>query len=389
MKVTRGALVRVATNRTFIVSIAAILGLLITFNISERVQNQQYLTRAHTLAESVAVMPEIVSLVESGDPHNKLRSLALIVAKRTGASYIVIADKKGIRLSHPNPTLIGQHMDDVQDVLSGKSTATFHNGSLGLAATGRTPIRNANGKIIGLVSAGYLTATFSQEVKHLQTSFVFFGFGIIFLGFLVAEVISRVLRNRRFEEELAEANMKFQEREAMLHAIREGVITLSLDRKILLINDEAKRLLNIKTNVVGQPIDTVVPQGRLLDLLEGETLQGDDESVLNEQFSLRVNTRPVRQRNRLIGSVITLRDRTEHVGLVRELDSVTNLTNALRAQQHEYANRIHTVSGLVELGRFDDVRQYLGEISTMDADLAEKLNDKIANQTVTALLLAK
>ena len=74
---------------------------------------------------------------------------------------------------------------------------------------------------------------------------------------------------------------------------------------------------------------------------------------------------------------------------MRELDSVTNLTNALRAQQHEYANRIHTLNGLVELGRFEDVQKYLGEISTMDADLAEKLNDKIANQTVTALLLAK
>ena len=161
----------------------------------------------------------------------------------------------------------------------------------------------------------------------------------------------------------------------MLHAIKEGVITLSLDRKILLINDEAMRLLDLSSDVVGKAIDSVVPQGRLLDLLEGETPQGDDEIVLNEKFSLRVNNRPVRQLGRHIGSVITLRDRTEHIGLMRELDSVTNLTNALRAQQHEYANRIHTLNGLVELGRFEDVQKYLGEISTMDADLAEKLND--------------
>ena len=74
---------------------------------------------------------------------------------------------------------------------------------------------------------------------------------------------------------------------------------------------------------------------------------------------------------------------------MRELDSVRNLTNALRAQQHEYANRIHALNGLLELGRFDDAKEYLGEISAVDADLAERLNDKIANQTVTALLLAK
>ena len=175
----------------------------------------------------------------------------------------------------------------------------------------------------------------------------------------------------------------------MLHAIKEGVITLSPDRKIVLINDEAMRLLDLDSQSVGRRIDQVLPQGRLLDLIEGETLQGDDELVLTEKFSLRINTRPVRHLGRSIGHVITLRDRTEHIGLMRELDSVTNLTNALRAQQHEYANRIHTLNGLLELGRFDEAKEYLGEISSVDADLAELLNDTIANQTVTALLLAK
>jgi two-component system CitB family sensor kinase len=334
-------------------------------------------------------MPEIVSYVESGDPTHQLPKLALNIAERTGASYIVIADKNGTRLSHPNPQLIGEKLTDAQDVLSGSTTATFHQGSLGLSANGRTPIRNIKGHVIGLVSAGYLTKTFAQDLRHLQNTFVFYGFGIIFLGFIIAEILSRTLRNRRMENELEDARVKFQEREAMLHAIKEGVITLTPDRRVILINDEAKRLLKLSDGAVGQAIDAVVPQGRLLDLLEGETLQGDDETVLNEDFSLRVNTRPVRQRGRVIGSVITLRDRTEHIGLMRELDSVTNLTNALRAQQHEYANRIHTLNGLIDLGRFEEAKQYLGEIASMDADLAEKLNDKISNQTVTALLLAK
>ena len=334
-------------------------------------------------------MPDVIELVAAGDPDHKLQGLSLTMASATKASYIVIADARGIRLSHPNPQLIGQALDDAQDVLAGATTATFHEGSLGLAATGRTPIRNASGKIIGLVSAGFLTNTFAGEVHRLQRSFILYGFGIIFLGFIVAEILARTLRNRKIENELADATLKYQEREAMLHAIREGVITLSPERNILLINDEALRLLELPKEVIGRPIDSVLPPGRLLDLLEGETLQGDDEIVLNEKFSLRINTRPVRQLGRNIGSVITLRDRTEHIGLLRELDSVTNLTNALRAQQHEYANRIHALMGLIELGRIDEAREYLGEMSAMDADLAEKLNNKIANQTVTALLLAK
>lgn len=385
----RTRLIRLVSNRTLIVFVAALLGFIMTFNVSQRVQNQEYLTRALTLAKSISVMPDVVKLVETGDPQRQLPRLALDIAQRTGASYIVFADSHGVRLSHPNPDLIGVALTDAQEALSGHSTTTFNHGSLGLSANGRTPIWGSDNKVVGLVSAGFLTNTFTNEVRHLQSSFIFLGFGIIFLGFILAEILSRTLRNRRMESELEEATIKYQEREAMLHAIKEGVITLSPDRKILLINDEAKRLLDLKQNVVGQAIDAVVPQGRLLDLLEGETLQGDDEIVLNEKFSLRINTRPVRQFGRHIGSVITLRDRTEHIGLMRELDSVTNLTNALRAQQHEYANRIHTLTGLIELGRLEDAKDYLGEISTMDADLAEKLNNKIANQTVTALLLAK
>ena len=360
-----------------------------TFNVTQRVQNQEYLSRALTLAKAISVMPDVIYLVETGDRNHQIPKLALVIASRTSASYIVITDRNGVRLSHPNPALIGQRVDDAQDALAGASTTTFNKGSLGLSANGRTPIFDANHKVIGIVSAGYLTYTFSGEVKHLQNSFIFLGFGIIFLGFILAEILARTLKNRRMESELIEVTSKYQEREAMLHAIKEGVITLSPDRKILLINDEAMRLLDLKKQVVGQAIDAVLPQGRLLDLIEGETLQGDDEIVLNDNFSLRINTRPVRHLGRQIGHVITLRDRTEHIGLMREIDSITNLTNALRAQQHEYANRIHALTGLIELGRFDDARKYLGEISNMDADLAEKLTDRIANQTVTALLLAK
>ena len=389
MTTARARFLRFFWNRALIVLVAALLGLVMTFNVAHHAQNQEYLTRALTLAKSISIMPDVIQLVQTNDANHELPPLALLIAKRTGASYIVFTNKDGVRLSHPNPALIGQKVEDAQATLAGASTTSFHPGSLGLSANGRTPIFNSAGEVIGVVSAGYLTNTFSHQVKYLEDSFIFLGFGIILLGFILSEVLARTLRNKRIENELEETKIKYQERDAMLHAIKEGVITLTTDRKIILINDEAMRLLDLTKTAVGQPIDAVLPQGRLLDLLEGETPQGDDEIVLNENFSLRINTRPVRRLGRLIGSVITLRDRTEHIGLLRELDSVTNLTNALRAQQHEYANRIHTISGLVDLGRMDDAKQYLGEISTMDADLAEKLNDKIINQTVTALLLAK
>jgi two-component system CitB family sensor kinase len=389
MTSARGRLLRLFLNRALIVFVAASIGLFITFNVVHRAQNEEHLTRALTLAKSISIMPDVIHLVQTGDQDHELAPLALRIAKQTGASYIVFTDKYGIRLSHPNPALIGQRVDDASATLAGASTKSLDSGSLGISANGRAPVFNDLGNVVGMVSAGFLSKTFTSEDKYLQNSFIFLGFGIILLGFVLSEVLARTLRNRQIENELEETIIKYQERDAMLHAIKEGVITLATDRKITLINDEAIRLLGLNRNVIGRPIEEVLPPGRLLDLLEGETPQGEDEIVLNDNFSLHINTRPVRRVGRIIGSVITLRDRTEHVGLLRELDSVTNLTDALRAQQHEYSNRIHTVTGLIQLGRLEDVNRYLGEISTVDANLAEKLINTIANQTVTALLLAK
>ena len=285
--------------------------------------------------------------------------------------------------------MIGLRIDGQLLALTGKSYTTLNNGSLGRSANGKTPIYSADHKIVGLVSAGFLSSQFAGETGYLRQAFLLYGIGLIVLGFFLAEFLSRRFRNRKMEAELQAVRIKYHEREAMLHAIKEGVVSLTQNRRIVLINDEAKRLLQLDDHAIGKSFEEIIPQSRLLDLLEGETRPEDDGFVLSENFSLRVSYRPVRQMGRDIGAVITIRDRTEHIGLLRELDSVKNLTEALRAQQHEYSNRIHTLNGLLELKRFDDASQYLGEISLLDADLAETLFDKLSDQTVTALLLAK
>ena len=135
----RTKLLRLVSNRTLIVVVAAIIGLGMTFKVSQHVQNQQYLSRALTLSQSISMMPDVINLVAAGDPKHELPPLALTIANRTHASYIVIADKEGIRLTHPNPQLIGQPLGDAQDILNGASTASFHQGSLGLSANGNAP----------------------------------------------------------------------------------------------------------------------------------------------------------------------------------------------------------------------------------------------------------
>ncbi|HEX7404988.1 MAG TPA: sensor histidine kinase [Candidatus Nanopelagicaceae bacterium] len=385
----RKFLLHLGTNRILIVIIAGILGFYLAFNAVRSVQDNQYGKRALAIANATAAIPEVAALLVQGDPTHKLALIGESIRKSTGATYVVIADKNGIRHSHPNPLLIGFRLDGQLFALQGKSYTTINNGTLGRSANGKTPIYDAQHRIVGMVSAGILQSTFAGENRYLKQIFWVYGMGIMLLGFLISEFLARKLKGRRLTLELEEITTKFQERDAMLHGIKEGVITLTNHRKITLINDEAKRLLGVDSSALGKQIEVIIPPGRLLDLLKGDILPGDDEIVLTDNFSLKISRRSVRQMGRDIGSVITLRDRTEHIGLMRELDSVKNLTDALRAQQHEYANRMHTLNGLLELKRYDEASDYLGEISLIDAILAESLSNTLANPTVTALLIAK
>lgn len=174
----------------------------------------------------------------------------------------------------------------------------------------------------------------------------------------------------------------------MLHGIREGVITLDRDGRITLANDEARRLLELGPEAVGQELGALVEPGRLRDLLTGETGHLD-EMVLSDEHVLVVSRMPVSRQGRELGAVVTLRDRTELEGLLRELDSVDALTDALRAQQHEFSNRMHTVAGLIELGDHEQATRYALDISGASAGLAEAIRERIEPPEMAALLLAK
>jgi two-component system CitB family sensor kinase len=157
---------------------------------------------------------------------------------------------------------------------------------------------------------------------------------------------------------------------------------------VTLLNDEARRLVPFDSDPVGRLIEEVVGHRRLCDLLDG-TIAGADTAVVTDDHILVVNRMPVVRQGRDLGAVVTLRDRTELEGLLRELDNVDALTDALRAQQHEFSNRMHTVAGLVELGDQQAAIRYALEVSDDTAGRAAAIRERVEAPEIAALLLAK
>jgi two-component system CitB family sensor kinase len=175
----------------------------------------------------------------------------------------------------------------------------------------------------------------------------------------------------------------------MLHGIREGVLGYDKNERIVLANDFAQRLLELPPDFVGRPLRQVLPPGRLADVVTGE-IDGSDLLVLQDDRVLVANRMPIRHEGRHhLGWVVTFQDRTESESLKRQLDDAIGLTETLRAQSHEFANRLHTLVGLVELGHYSEAIQFVTDVSAARAELADQLQASIGDAKLVALILAK
>lgn len=344
--------------------------------------------QALAVAESVAANSIIRSEMATGDRHHLVRQIAEQIRSATGAAYVVVIDANGIRYSHPRPALIGQRITEPVVALDGRTHVGIDPGGLGDSANGKAPLRAPDGRIIGEVSVGFLERAVTEQLwAEIPTLFLYTGVALLG-GVVISLVLVRRIKRMTFGLEVDELAALLQEREATLHGIREGVVAFDQHDRLTMANDEARRLLGISDARVGDAMADLVPAGRLRDVLSG-AVDGPDQLILTDEHLLVVNRMPVRVRQRNTGCVVTLRDRTELEALLRELDSVNGLTTALRAQQHEFSNRLHVLSVLVGMGEFSEAAAYLSEISSTSAAQAEELRSRVAPPALAAQLLAK
>jgi two-component system CitB family sensor kinase len=201
---------------------------------------------------------------------------------------------------------------------------------------------------------------------------------------LVARRVRRQTRGLDPEELAA----LYDHHDAVLHAIREGVVVVGEDDRLLLANGEARRLLRLDDDALGRPIAELVEDPALLAAMRGSSQAGEGLHVVGGRV-LVTGQRPAERDGEQIATVTTLRDRTELEGLVRELATVRGMADALRAQAHEAANELHTVVGLVELGRYEDAVAFATRRIGVTQDEVDLVQQRIGDPALAALLLAK
>ena len=351
--------------------------------------DEQYKQRALAVAHSVAATPDIVEAMDDPDPPKIIQPIAEAIRRSVGASFVVVANRDGIRYSHPNPDNIGKRVStDPSTALAGDEFVGWEEGTLGRSLRAKVPIKDAQGSVVGIVSVGFLEQELSAKLGQALPTVTLSVLLAAAVGLGGSLWLTRRVDRQTFGLGAREIAGLLEQRDAMLHGIREGVLALDTNHRVTLINDEARRLLGLPTPIDGQPLDELVPAGRVREVLDG-TASGADQVVIAGERVLVANRMPVAIRGNEVGAVVTLRDRTELEGVLKELDTVRGLAQALRAQAHEFSNKLHVVGGLIELGRLDEAISFITEASLVHQELVDLVQQRIADPALAALLLAK
>ncbi len=342
-------------------------------------------------AEAVAGAPSTVAALHTADPTGPLLPVTTALEKQAGVDFVVVMTTAGIRFTHPNPALIGKtFVGHIAPAVAGKAFTENYRGSLGPSVRSVVPIRDplAGNRVIGLVSVGItqhrLSALFARQLPMV----VGISAAALALAVLGAYAVGRrVRRQTRGLGPVALAEL-YEHHDAVMHAMREGLLLLDPAGKLILANDEAVRLLDLPAARAGRTAAELGVDGSLGAVLAG----GADETDgihLTDNRVLTVNQSTARRAGRDLGTVVTLRDRTELQALTDELASVRGFAEALRASNHEAANRLHTVVTLIELDRAREaVRFATGELAAQQ-QLVDRLLTEVEEPVLAALVLGK
>ena len=384
-------------NLLFMLALTAIVGTAVFVDARDHAYEEAG-RRMGALATSIADNPLVLQAAGTGNPSAQLQPYALKVMADSGADFITIMAPDRTRWTHPLDEELGRpYIGSIEEALQGRVFTEITAGTLGPSVRTIAPVKDARGGVRALVAAGVTVNTVDVAVSGRLPALLAVSGSLLAGGSLASWFLGRYLRRvtRGWgPEQLAQL---FAYYESVLHSVREGVVLIDPAGRVVIYNDQAAELLGLEPREAeddhaATPLLADLPLAPSLKSLFESGRTAHDEIHLTHDGVLVVNQRPAvgpgtsagRQRGPVFGTVATIRDRTEIESLGTELESMRTLSDALRAQTHEHANRLHTMVSLMELGRTDEALDF----ATKDLELSQQLTDDVIGSVQEPVLSA-
>ena len=360
--------------------------------------------RMLAVATAIADNPFVLDASRTADPSAVLQPYALRVAADAGLDFITIMAPDRTRWTHPTETEIGRpYIGAILPALAGKAFTEVTTGTLGPSVRAVVPVTDAQGDVQGLVAAGVKTSNLTIALSARLPAVLGVALILLAAGTVTAWLLGRYLSRVTLgwgPEQLAQLFVYY---DSVLHSVREGLVLVDLTGKVVLYNDQAAGLLGLPprapdkgraSDAAGQSLDQLDLPPALAELLQSGRPAVDEIHVTDTRV-LVVSQQPAlmpgggRTAPAPMGWVATIRDHTDLQSMGSELRSMRTLSDALRAQTHEHANRLHTIVSLMELGRGAEALDFATKDLEVSQQLTDDMLDSVDEPVLSALLMGK
>ncbi|WP_252314708.1 sensor histidine kinase [Sinobaca sp. H24] len=350
---------------------------------------------ALNLAITVANIPDIQEAFSRENPEAFIQPIVDPMREQTDAEFIVVGNTEEIRYSHPEQNRIGEQMigaDNERALLGGESYVSREEGSLGPSIRGKAPVYDEDGTIIGVVSVGFLVNEVNDTINAFRTEIMILLAFLLTVSIIGAVFIAYHIKKQLFGLEPAEISQLYLQKETILQTTYEGIIAFDRHFKPTLINHAASTIAaslqyshrDEKENyLVG-----LIPASLVEDVYHsGESLS--KQEIPFDNTTLILSLIPIKHEKEPVGAVASFHHKSELDVMAKELSQTLQYADTLRAQAHEFFNKLFTISGMLQLGKKEEAVQYIQEETNIQQSRLQFFIKNVSDPALAGLLLGK
>ena len=376
---------------TLIVFVTSVLtGMFIYYEAKET--NEEMRKLSLQASRTLSLIPALKDGSHKDLQSGSMEAITQQISNQVGANYILIEYKDGLNFSYPAVSIDHSAFDDenYKAIVFGSFYTVETDNQLGNILLGKAPIISGESgqQIIGVVSVGYLKNEIKQNINQKLLKTLFIAIIVLIVGLFGGVLLARSIRNDIMGLEPHEIASLYRERNAILKSVKEGIIAIDNKGHITLLNKSAKQMLGISNDSINKPIAELLPNTRMLRVLDTNMVETDDEMIINNRV-LIVNRMPIIENGKTVGVVSSFRDKTEIKKMVDTLTEIKNYSEDLRAQTHEFTNKLYVLSGLLQLKQYEQAIAMIQEETNQLNFQNDILFNQIKDPKLQAIILGK
>lgn len=387
------------TQLILIITLALFLGIagtLINIHFDTQKRDQNLKNVAEVIARSP--MFTVIQKDSAGsDPEMFMEYLDSLRDALDDIDVISVVNDQNIRLYHSSHELIGTVYNGTIPHFEQDTNEYYTANDSGPSGSQRrayAAIYDTEGNYVGFVMAIMLMENIYEETMQTLFIFALITCAAILIELLISAELSGSIKNSLLGYEPDVFTAMYQIRDNILESLDEGVVAIDENGTVQFVNNVAVSILEdiekgSGDHIIGQPLDSI----RGGEILQRVLTGSEKEFHIQEQgfgnADILIDRIPIKEEDRMIGAIGILHNRTEYTKLMEDLTGTRYLVDSMRANNHDFTNKLHVILGLIQMEMYDEAISYIENISIVQRSTISRIMKAVNEPAIAALLIGK